>query len=125
RQANLPVVGDQRPELVAGLPFDFVLLDAVEDLLVGIEADAVRGTRLRALTANLAEIFDAEVDRLAWRKWQVGHDRIAQMDACPEFLCNDQSVATELADSTGECRGLRIYFAAQRGVTKLLDISLQ
>src|SRR5258708_32830494 len=46
RQTDIPEVRDDWPQLVAGLPFDLELLDAVEDLLVRIEGDAVGGARL-------------------------------------------------------------------------------
>src|ERR1051326_4771567 len=66
RQADLPVLSDERTQLVARLPFDLVLLDAVEDLLIGIEADAVGGTRFGALATDLAEVLHTQVDRLIW-----------------------------------------------------------
>src|SRR6266851_5367423 len=64
RQTDIPDVRDDRPQLVARLPFDLELLDAVEDLPVRIEGDAVGGTRLGALATDLAEFVDPQVDRL-------------------------------------------------------------
>src|SRR5579859_165227 len=62
RQADIPQVRDDRPQLVAGLPFDLEFLDTVEDLPVRVERDAVRRARLGALATDLAELSHPQVD---------------------------------------------------------------
>src|SRR6266567_5598473 len=125
RQTDLPVLGDQRTQLVAGLPLDLVLLDAVEHLLVRIEADAVRRTRLGTLATDLAEVVDAQVDGLIRLQRKVCQDGVAQVDARAKLLGNDQSIAAQLTNTTGERGSLWIHFAAQGGVTKLANVKLQ
>jgi hypothetical protein len=55
-----------RSQLVAGEPVDLVFLDAVEDDFVA-ERDAVGGTVDGAFPADLAKVFDADIDRRSSR----------------------------------------------------------
>src|SRR5436309_15740105 len=118
-----PMLVGVRSQLVAGEPVDLVFLDAVEDDFVA-ERDAVVGTVDRALPADLAKVFDPDIDRLVRHQRQVGHDRIGHVDAGTERLVDDEPVSSQLADVGCHALVLWSHHAPERSVSLLLDVTL-
>src|ERR671919_1709815 len=69
-KAASPVIVDIRPKLVTGEPVDFIFFDAVKDHFVA-ERNAVGGTSVGALAADLAKVFNPDVNRLVRHEWEI------------------------------------------------------
>src|SRR4029077_8515780 len=117
-----PIIVHIRPELVTSEPIDLVFFDSVKNYLVA-KRNAVRGTSVSAFAADLAEVFNADINGFVRYQRQVGQNGIRHMDAGAVSLVDDQPVSTQLAYASGYSGGLRGYHAAESCVAQFFDVA--
>src|SRR6516164_8878141 len=87
-----PIIVHIRPELVTSEPIDLVFFNSVKHHLI-TKGDAIGRTGVSAFAADLAEVFNADVNGLVRHQWQIGQNRIRHMNASAVSLVDDEPVS--------------------------------
>ena len=69
---------------------------------LAFHGDAVGWAGGGALAADLAEVFDPDVERLVRDQRHIGEDGVPQMDSGAEFFSNEHAIPAQLPDTGGQ-----------------------